>query len=1319
MSLFEQIRGRSHIRVHSALSISGAIALENGFAGVNRKLLKDDASGLPIHIPSTTLMAGDRVDVCIRNVDTPILSFVVPTPHDIKQPLSRFIDAERVPEGFGELFYRVNGAESAHLKILVRKRSPGGVDPSPARAGHGWLSAPQPSASEVDDSQDVTVTVPAWRAMRPGHRVHLQVSDRCLPHTVTSGEEGEPIIFTIAKEQLAALGHCDALLFYKLWDEVGNPATDRSQTSHLRIRPSTVRALGNAQQAPVILGMNQENVIDLAALDGDHVTVEVDVAANGLTTGQQIKLYWRGEPIVGPLQLLTWTQPVGQASNVIFTIPRTELSPLVGSWISAAWTLVGGDEHQASPAAECLLLDSLQVMALEGEDPSILDLTIPFIPEGVEPVEGSDARVGIPKKIYDDRPEGLKVIIDPWYLIEAHDTCRLRLNGESVVDIKTVLPGEERNRLTLYVQRQLLLDGINTLAYSVQRISEITESSEEWTMLYHEIRPGGKDLDPGTEGHSELELGFPIEENGGIDIVKQGLGGSLTTLTVHCRYPFCRPYDTIKIAFGGHAVSYLVSFDEAPPVASITPWNVTVSIDKTQLDKIENRRAVPVKFTVTDLVHNGTDPSAIWSAITYIDVDRLDQRFKAPVFREDPADAADAPEIIDLTKLDGRPLLLMIPIDPRFKKDDEVRAVFENSPDPDYPLRGIVETDEWGDPKRLVLEIPNDRLAAGKKVSARYDVYEGPDHKNYSHVAFAQVVGFGKLQLPDLLEARGTGASQLLPPLDAVDGATVRIVVAGLLGTDKIQLIFNGTPYLDPVPGEIDGGVDIPIPPSTIAANIGNGANATFTLQYQLLRDSDVFPSGIVTVTVTPLPTESLNSPVFFINDIEERYSLDLNSFIGDATIRAKSWPFIAAGQQVRMTLEGKTAGGLSSTLTLWDGGADTVTDQWVVDRYKPVTVARSYLDTLGNGTQLVIRFSVSLDLADNPNTDIDFPDRVYRVGMVGQAPVITMVKANDIELPNGGETSLSLITVTGTITPSRPVDVYDGIEPLGAARVTGTTWTFGPLDFLDGVHALTAQVPDERVPSAPWLFKIVTDAQGPTITAVTTAEGNVPDGGSTYYRNAIVTGTGTSGKTVELLDNNVSVGRYVPRNGEWSAPTRLFSATTHTLTVRTIDGSNKSFTHVFKVEEGLDLHIVRFSEQRDDGWAWGGAGAEQDVQWITYPGRGYYHRLVLTHTHQSAGLVLFSVYASLTPGATYLLSTNVFRDNGPFSSPQLQLGTSAGDRSAIHTLAAQYAETSILLEFVASSPTMMMQLINHESSGEGNDFALGHIQLQRTKLPS
>lgn len=239
-----------------------------------------------------------------------------------------------------------------------------------------------------------------------------------------------------------------------------------------------------------------------------------------------------------------------------------------------------------------------------------------------------------------------------------------------------------------------------------------------------------------------------------------------------------------------------------------------------------------------------------------------------------------------------------------------------------------------------------------------------------------------------------------------------------------------------------------------------------------------------------------------------------------------------------------------------------------------------------------------------------------------------------------------------------------------------------------------------------------------PTITSVTSGGGVVPDRGQTYYRSLGITGTGPSGQSVEVLINNVPIGLFaVDAAGVWTVPTRTFTATTHTITVRTTDGSNQSATRIATVLEGLALHVAQFSAQNWAGWTWGGAGRQDDFSWIAHPGQNYYHLHNQTFTNNSSGTVLQRIFSDLTPGATYLLSSGVFRSNTPYVHPRLQLGTNAGHRSPVYTLSVVHQVVSMQLSFVASAPEMTLYYINHEPSGTGNDWDTSHIQLQRMSL--
>lgn len=1858
--------------------------------GINHALMTLNPQGLPIVIPPTDAWPGDQIEVFVSGNSQPVLSFKVPKDHNGTTPFDRFIDARQVPEGFSELFYRLNGAESAHLNILVRTVLPGGIDPKPELPGHFRLLAPQVHTTEIDGTQDIFATVLPWSGMCAGHLLHLQFGHWCLLHTVTASEAGQPVVFTLTQEMIAELGSCTVLLFYKLWDEVHNPASDHSLARRLTLQlPIAIMAAGNAQTAPRIIGVDQDNAIDVSKPGLDAIKVEIDVAANGLTTGNKVQLNWWGEPLVDTPRLSTFTQTVGTSPTLVFCVELAEVQCLIGGWVSVTWQLAEeNDATQVSTSTECFVIDT-SFVALSAADNSVLRIDPPYVPESTMPVEGSDVHCGIPKRIYDDKPGGLQVILDPYTGCEARDFIYLHLNGEAfAVDSHEVIAGTENDRKELHVPHQQLIDGINTLEFIVRRISgNVNKSEFPLTMLYHAVRPGIRDIDPNTDGHSELKLQFPAAQNNGIDVVKEGLDGTLPQLTVFCTYPFCRPYDHIDIDFGGYVVHFSVPPSQAPQVPSDLPTRVTIVIPAAKLDFIPSRRNARVRFTVIDRVHNTTDPSAIWSADTLIDIDRKNERLPEPIFREDPADNNDIAEIIDLQKLAGRDLLLIVRTNhPSYRTGDEVRATFRSPPGPDRQLPvGKVEF-EFGQAKPLILQVPNNWLITGSTVSVLYVTdFKTVNQQNYSRTAWAQVTGFplpelaeprvvdapggvlvplknqqgatawvevqeflsgdqvqlvvegasgpgspvfqpialdasgkaqfplnpafivanmsrtvnvryvlirapeqktsptliltvrpidnqdsalplalidrypgstldpialpidnsihtriarwpfidqqpqwvwldylgtnedgstyrestytqtpmpaegvtgglapvtpvlnlrklrdkseltiefrvsfaqstpkdrallfpvksyivdtqskdllpptlteatgtgttvnlqperavkggtvvvsytsmttrdritltvrgraglgspviapkdgesdasviftlpatafganfgrrivlfytvtrdgvelpasgsltvnvamptlptpyvegvigdvvnastmdgtertsvvqwifqqpgqfihlnyqgtladGKpatlvvwrgaahnygdgmyyraphawlrtlksgstftinfavsftgvnttpdatlfpvrtyivknvptnLQLPNLVEASGTGAAQTLDPLKAINGAIVRIVVNGLLLTDSIKLTLTGkpgtgTPDLPAVPGELDGSVDIPIPKSVIAANIGNGVNATFTLRYVVTRGVETFQSGMVTVTVTPLPASSLISPVLVVNGVEVLDVLDLNQFTGNGLLHGKSWSFMETGQQVFLNLEGLDANNQRHYTNIWNGGGSVVNDQWVRDQRWPAPVNATYLQGLGHNTRLSLHFWASLDRNNKVGTAIAFPPRVYMVKTISVIPTITSVMAGTTEVPNNGATdqiSLTIsgtasashtlniydgetllgpvtataarvwtlparaftldrhvitvrtndgkrsleriftvqvaeqaptittvmagtivipqdgtttqprITVTGTVTSDRPVDIYDGNVRLGAGTVKGINWTFGPLNFALGGHVLRARTLDGTKQSQDRRFTVKVETLIPTITSVTTAGGTIGDRTQTYYRTITsITGTGSPGP-LAILDNGAQIATAtVPANAStWSIPARVFSAGPHIITAQAADGKT-SMAYTFHILDGLPADVVDFNFQSWGGWQWGGAGIYADFSFYKPANRHYYSLHNHTYTNNSRGVVLQKTFNNLTQNATYrFLVAVAFVDGFRGNHPILRLSTSTGAALNYITVSST-SWIQLDLRFVATTPNVTLYIENYQISGDGNDCDYGWIHLIR-----
>ncbi|HCN64548.1 MAG TPA: hypothetical protein DIT33_14305 [Pseudomonas sp.] len=103
--------------------------------------------------------------------------------------------------------------------------------------------------------------------------------------------------------------------------------------------------------------------------------------------------------------------------------------------------------------------------------------------------------------------------------------------------------------------------------------------------------------------------------------------------------------------------------------------------------------------------------------------------------------------------------------------------------------------------------------------------------------------------------------------------------------------------------------------------------------------------------------------------------------------------------------------------------------------------------------------------------------------------PAITSVKsASNVEIPNGGTTSDTSVTVTGTALASSQVEIFDGAITKGPVSVSATgVWTLPLTGLAVTSHSLTAKALYGTNPvSAAWAFNVV--AVTPELTIDTTS---------------------------------------------------------------------------------------------------------------------------------------------------------------------------------------------------------------------------------------
>lgn len=188
----------------------------------------------------------------------------------------------------------------------------------------------------------------------------------------------------------------------------------------------------------------------------------------------------------------------------------------------------------------------------------IQGLVTPVKPDGV-------AHGGIPQALYDDQTQGLECLVDPWtelqlvsWTMAADDRVDLYVNDDpNPVTGKTVAPGEEQLRVRLYLAHGRLNQGVNRLHYKVTRVGGNVESSRDLLVLYHLRLP------------ESLELVIPP------DVLRDGVGPERAAqgVTLGFNYSNRRKYDVIACLIGDTTVRFDVP--DAPAAINQTLFTDT------------------------------------------------------------------------------------------------------------------------------------------------------------------------------------------------------------------------------------------------------------------------------------------------------------------------------------------------------------------------------------------------------------------------------------------------------------------------------------------------------------------------------------------------------------------------------------------------------------------------------------------------------------------------------------------------------------------------------------------------------------------------
>lgn len=173
-------------------------------------------------------------------------------------------------------------------------------------------------------------------------------------------------------------------------------------------------------------------------------------------------------------------------------------------------------------------------------------------------------------------------------------------------------------------------------------------------------------------------------------------------------------------------------------------------------------------------------------------------------------------------------------------------------------------------------------------------------------------------------------------------------------------------------------------------------------------------------------------------------------------------------------------------------------------------------------------------------------------VDTISTTPVITNVTDNVGNAPttvvSGDPTNDATPTITGTADANSVVTIFDGGTQIAVVTADGTgAWSFTPETALgEGLHSFTAIATDPQgnVSQVSNTWGVVVDLTAPGVPVLDTVSdnaaggivGNLTTGQVTNDATPTLTGRGTAGSTIHILNNGVEIGTApVDSNGNWS----------------------------------------------------------------------------------------------------------------------------------------------------------------------------------------
>jgi hypothetical protein len=809
---------------------------------------------------------------------------------------------------------------------------------------------------------------------------------------------------------------------------------------------------------------------------------------------------------------------------------------------------------------------------------SLLDLEIPGrvgpLPE--PPAEPGQTLWGINHgAALDNFPQnGLQLYIPAWSAMGEGDSVSVLLDN-TVVTTEFIDATEVSQRVTAFIDAVRLTPGNHILQYRVARLSQNPELSAETHVLVKLDRPGGQDQDGDTPGHSALKLTLPktiIDDGVDETAAKNGVPVTIEP------YPNMDEGDDIRLSWGGEFVHHKVTTGEVGQPIVITVDEAVIAAGG---DSGPNGLAVT--YEVYDVVDNRSED---WAAEIRIVVDAGNSRVGAPIVKE------ALNNVLDLNTLAGSTVTVqVVALTTREMAEqlsqsltsEQVEQLQASMGKETFSRLGALKADfVVGD--KIVVKLTG-TTAEGDPVS-----YEAPELTidSLPHVfeiqvpnavvrplAKTQAVFSYRLIHADNSESKSRGAFisvvgeavRMAAPvaLDAAQGAidpdlantTVQIpwddsMAAG----DQLILKWIGTrPDLTIYDPQLS-------PHNITNREATSKAPINFTVPGIHLKAIEGGTLGLYFILAkvvggTIVERESARADTLKIGDPRAELPAPsvagvvdgaIDPAYGATTLTIATYPEMAIGDEVHYLWRGSVSGDVDDWITVT---TFTLNQPVVFDVY-PEDISGNE-----NGTVQASYWVVHAGSGRRSDSDV----LTFRVGqpVVLDPPVISSIKdSKGREIANNGSTFDTSVTLSGTASPGKEVEIFDGSASQGSATVdAGGKWTLTVSSLSLTSHAMTAKALDgSDAESAVWTFTVVPFV-APTITSITDSAGdNIPNGENTFATTVTVRGKADGNFQVEVFDSNVRLGTATAdANGEWLLEAARLSVGPHAIKAKALYG--------------------------------------------------------------------------------------------------------------------------------------------------------------------